>query len=146
MVQAEKLKLDCITQEKAANGKNGVNCFDQKSMVAPEASQRTVEAGITMMKLAKDMGILPTAHEKTTTERDNVIDRENKPESKGTTKTKQYSCDDNDSFVDDPPSVGEERYDENTNKNLSADYRNSTKNTVGIFDVVDVLTPQSQSQ
>jgi len=146
MVQAGKLKLDCMTQEKAANGKNGVKCFDQKSTVAPEASQRTVEAGITMMKLAKDMEILPTAHEETTIERGNVFDRKNKPESKGTTETKQYSCDDNDSFVDDPPSVGEERYGENTNKTLSADYKNSTKNTVGIFDVVDVLTPHSQSQ
>ena len=50
------------------------------------------------------------------------------------------------SYVDDPPSDPEDRWDTTTKKDKPVDFKDRSKHeNVGIFDVVDVLTPASQT-
>ncbi len=100
----------------------------------PVLSQRAAGAAVTMMQLAS----------KTTDQDDGTesqINGDNKARNSNGT-IEQYPGNDDGSFIDDPPSDGEDEYVD-TNNEEEITPRKDEKKNVDIFDVVDVLTPQS---
>ncbi len=122
----------------------GEEASDRDTMTTSEPllSQSAVGAAATMMELSTKMA-----------ERDDVTKSQSNGDNKagtgnGTNRnhphTQQNPGNDDGSFIDDPPSDGEDEYVETTIEEEATPSKNA-KNSVGIFDVVDVLTPQSQS-
>uniref|UniRef100_A0A6U9X154 Uncharacterized protein n=1 Tax=Pseudo-nitzschia australis TaxID=44445 RepID=A0A6U9X154_9STRA len=126
-----------------------------------EASQNTVGAAAVMMTFATKTNIEPNppCHEQSKAIRSDMhgsIENHNREVAIGNSSKKNKSCklrhsgnddDDDGSFVEDPPSDKEEdKNDDDGNKNqYGTNKKNATTKNMGIFDVVDVLTPSSQS-
>jgi len=112
--------------------------FDPETMITVEASQRTVGAAATMMTLANKAGHDSEFERNAIQESQNNHNRDKKVN--GIHPHDQHCrVNDDDSFIEDPPSDGEE-------EKKATGFQDNTKSDVGIFDVVDVLTPQSQQQ
>jgi hypothetical protein len=111
------------------------NSFDLETMITVEASQRTVGAAATMMTLGNKAGHDSGSERNAFQESQN---NHNRDETVNGTHPhdQQYCVNDDDSFIDDPPSDGEE-------EKKATGFEDNAKSDVGIFDVVDVLTPQS---
>jgi hypothetical protein len=125
-------------------------------MTSAETSQKTMGAADTMMALAVEAGNDFTTHKTVPSKGDPIHKSQNNRNGKvdiGVTMTnknnphtQQFPGNDDDSFVDDPtPSDGEDEFDETTNKENATGCKDNATSNLGIFDVVDVLTPQSQS-
>ena len=125
------------------------NSSDVMKVVAVEASQRTVGAAVAMMTLAtnSDKSTLETKRN------GNHLDNHSMRVAIGTLNrknaglgTQQYlgKNHDDDSFVEDPPTDGEVGNAETSNNDQDTSAEDKPNNVLGIFDVVDVLTPQSQ--
>ena len=155
---AKTTKEDAFAQTKKAPAMDCTVENDSESLsVDISASQRTFGAASTMMALATK------ATENFTTPTDNQrmtkFDNTNRKgegffgdaTNRNDALTKlQDDNDDNDahddsSFVEDPPEDGEDAMGETTQEGKTAGFQDKAKNDdVGIFDVVDILTPQSQ--
>ena len=120
------------TIQTATFSETNLNHSYTRSMGEPEASQRAVGAANTMVALAtkpndvRNNGDTRTVSTSTTNRSD--------------PNTPQHRGDDDDSYIEDPPSDGETETNESPKKDDA-----TSNGRVGIFDVVDVLTPASQS-
>ena len=119
------------TTQTATFSEKDLNHSYTRSTGEPEASQRAVGAANTMVALATKPKDVPNNgdHRTVSTSTTNRSDPQ----------MPQHRGDDDDSYIEDPPSDGEMESKESPKKDEAANGR------VGIFDVVDVLTPASQS-
>ncbi len=104
----------------------------------PEASQRAVGAANTMMALATKTGLANKPNE--VPKNGNSRTFSNSTTNRSDPQTPPHRGDDDDSYIEDPPSDGEMGNNESIKKHEA-----TSNGRVGIFDVVDVLTPASQS-
>jgi hypothetical protein len=134
---------------------SGEEDSDPMTMLTAEASQKTIGAADTMMALAMKAGKDFPTHKTITAKRNPIHKSQNNRNSKvdivdmtnrDSPHMQQFPGNDDDSFADDPPSDGEDGYVETTNKEKAGGCKDNATCNLGIFDVVDVLTPQSQSQ
>ena len=134
-------KEDVDSYDKATSQPSlGEEASDRDTMTTSKCllSQSAVGAAATMMELSTKMA-----------ERDDVTKSQSNGDkeagtSNGTNRnhphTQQHPGNDDGSFIDDPPSDGEDEHVETTIEEEATPSKNA-KSSVGIFDVVDVLTP-----
>ena len=151
---AGKAKPDLDENERGTNQPASQEMTSDPDMTVtaePEASQRTVGAAATMIALAAKTGLDFTSQEELKTKWDDVRINDNSKADTGNNvnrnhpHTQQYRGDDDGSFIEDPPpSDREDGNNETTNKDEATSGK-SANCGLGIFDIVDVFTPQSQS-